>query len=96
MSSGLSPDLWIKHLLETDQGEAFITAGGALIRVVETRNQVAHLELGSERGFRDVGSNANLLVRADANHDRITGMPQLSNIAVSVTPVTSVSRVASK
>ena len=39
---------------------------------------------GSELGFRVTGSNANLLVRSDANHDRITGMPQLSNIPVAV------------
>jgi len=32
---------------------------------------------GSGLGFEVTGSNANLLVRADANHDRITGMPQL-------------------
>jgi anaerobic selenocysteine-containing dehydrogenase len=43
---------------------------------------------GSELGFRAAGSNANLLVRADANHDRITGMPQLSNIPVAVSRVT--------
>jgi anaerobic selenocysteine-containing dehydrogenase len=42
---------------------------------------------GSELGFRVVGSNANLLVRSDANHDRITGMPQLSNIPVAVSGV---------
>ena len=35
---------------------------------------------GSELGFQVTGSNADLLVRSDANHDRITGMPQLSNI----------------
>ena len=40
---------------------------------------------GSELGFQVTGSNANLLVRSDANHDRITGMPQLSNIPVAVT-----------
>ncbi|MEO5840643.1 MAG: molybdopterin-dependent oxidoreductase [Acidimicrobiales bacterium] len=39
---------------------------------------------GSELSFRKAGSNANLLVRSDANHDRITGMPQLSNIPVAV------------
>jgi anaerobic selenocysteine-containing dehydrogenase len=39
---------------------------------------------GSELDFRTTGSNANLLVRSDANHDRITGMPQLSNIPVAV------------
>ena len=42
---------------------------------------------GSEVGFRVTGSNVNLLVRSDANHDRITGMPQLSNIAVAVSGV---------
>jgi anaerobic selenocysteine-containing dehydrogenase len=39
---------------------------------------------GSELSFRVAGSNANLLVRSDTNHDRITGMPQLSNIPVAV------------
>jgi anaerobic selenocysteine-containing dehydrogenase len=42
---------------------------------------------GSDLGFRVTGSNTNLLVRSDTNHDRITGMPQLSNIPVAVSGV---------
>lgn len=63
---------------------AVVAADPTLRRGLVSITHAYGLVPGTEDEFRSAGANTNLLVRADAHHDRITGMPQLSNIAVSV------------
>ncbi len=48
---------------------------------------------GTEDRFREVGSNTSQLTRVDVDHDRITGMPRMSNVPVAVTPIPSPSPI---
>ncbi len=41
---------------------------------------------GTGKDFRRVGSNTSQLTRVDADYDRYTGMPRMSNVPVRVTP----------
>lgn len=40
--------------------------------------------LAGDAAFREAGSNTSRLTRVDVDYDRITGMPRMSNVAVSV------------
>ena len=42
--------------------------------------------LAGDARFREAGSNTSRLTRVDTDHDRITGMPRMSNVSVSIVP----------
>jgi len=45
--------------------------------------------LAGDARFREAGSNTSRLTRVDADYDRITGMPRMSNVAVAVRAATT-------
>jgi anaerobic selenocysteine-containing dehydrogenase len=76
--------------LESDRGAvlAVVEADPTLRRGCVSMTHAYGDVLAGDAAFREAGTNTSRLTRVDADYDRITGMPRMSNVAVSVRPAT--------
>ncbi len=74
--------------LESDRGAvlAVVEADPTLRRGCVSMTHAYGDVLAGDAAFREAGTNTSRLTRVDADFDRITGMPRMSNVAVSITP----------
>ena len=74
--------------LESDRGAvlAVVDADPTLRRGCVSMTHAYGDVLAGDAAFREAGTNTSRLTRVDADYDRITGMPRMSNVAVSITP----------
>jgi anaerobic selenocysteine-containing dehydrogenase len=81
--------------LESDRGAvlAVVDADPTLRRGCVSMTHAYGDVLAGDAAFREAGTNTSRLTRVDADYDRITGMPRMSNVAVSITPAPSPSGV---